>query len=119
MCWEKQRKLVINFITFCLLINIFLFILFLVNKSDLDQSKYEINYYSTTNTEYFYDSDLRTEVFEKELVFEFNSEWVQKMAENIEKVLNGNKVNRMTAVHFGTSSGRLSMELAKTFEQVT
>jgi hypothetical protein len=41
------------------------------------------------------------------------------MAENIEKVLNGNKVNRMTAVHFGTSSGRLSMELAKTFEQVT
>ena len=92
--------------------------LFQVNISDLDPSKYELKYYPSENAEYVYDSDLHTDVFENEAIVEFKDEWFVPMMENIEKVLNENKINRNTVVHFGTSLGRVSLELAKTFKQV-
>ncbi len=86
-----------------------------------DPKKYELNYYSTTNDEYFYDSNLHEKYVKKEILYQFGeveSKWFEPFMKSLESILNGLCINRDTAVHLGASMGRISMELAKTFNQV-
>ncbi len=93
----------------------------IVNSSMLDPRRYELNYYSTMNDEYFYDSNLHLDFEKTEALYQFGeveSRWFQPFMKSIDGILNGMKINRDTVVHLGTSMGRVSFELAKSFNQV-
>ena len=103
------------------------FILFLLtylnieNPVALDESKIIINYYPTENKQYIYDSDLsylqmaiENEYGEKS---QFFNEFIAKLEAIIKLSNNENKMSK--ALHLGSSTGRISFELAKIFESVS
>ena len=88
------------------------------NEVTLDESKVIMKYYPTENKQYFFDSDFI--LLKKQLELEYESKWFDSFISNLQAVIknrkNGNKMRR--AIHLGASTGRVSFELAKLFDQV-
>ena len=96
-------------------------IFILDNELTLDESNLVVNFYETENKQYILDSDITT--LEKQLDKEYGnqSEWFEDFTLSLKSVINNQKNgNKMkTAVHIGASTGRISFELAKLFENVS
>jgi hypothetical protein len=75
-----------------------------------------IKHYETENKQYLhYDSDLKS--LENRLEYEYeNSGWHDELIAQLQSALDLRK--NVTAVHLGSSTGRISFELAKIFEYV-
>jgi hypothetical protein len=77
-----------------------------------------INRNLTENKQYLYDSDLTH--LKKQLELEYDSKWSESFIPNLQAIIKkrktGNKMRR--AIHLGASTGRISFELAKLFDQV-
>lgn len=90
------------------------------NLSDLDPSKYVINYYPTMNDQYFCDSDRHIELYEREILAQFvDNNRSKLLIKKTEELIDMYRVKKETFMHLGTSTGPVTFELAKHFKEVT
>jgi hypothetical protein len=81
----------------------------------------KINYISTLNTQYLYDSHLHPEYFENELLKEYDhssDDWFNSFIENVHILIENYKIKNNKLLHVGSANGRVTFELAKKFDQV-
>jgi hypothetical protein len=91
------------------------------NYVNLNPSKLILNYFQTMNKQYLIDSHLYPELFETELLSEYeerNSNRIHRLFDEIGRALKNNIVEKKLAIHLGASTGRISFELTKVFEEV-
>ena len=92
------------------------------NHVNLNASKLVLNYFQTMNKQYIIDSHLYPELFENELLSEYdetNSNRIQRLLDEISMALKDINIEKKTlATHLGASTGRISFELTKIFEEV-
>ncbi len=92
------------------------------NTPNLDPSKLKLNFYKTTNPQYFYDSHLHPEYLDKELVHEYDekasSKWFQPFMGLVNEFLSKYNIQRNIATVLGSSTGRCVFDLTNQFDQV-
>jgi hypothetical protein len=91
------------------------------NKVDLDESKLVLNFVNTTNVQYYFDSILHQDLFDKEILYqhdEVESKWFQPFMNEIKCLLKQFNVKLDTAAHIGASTGRVAFELTNFFTEV-
>ena len=90
------------------------------NNINLNPNKIVLNFYPTLNHQYLYDSYLCPELFDNEILHEYdetNSYWFEALFSEIKNVLNDLDRKKLVT-HFGASSGRITFELTKFFEDI-
>jgi len=90
------------------------------NKINLNPNKIVLNFYPTLNQQYLYDSHLHPEKFENEILHEYNDTnplWFKGLFSEIKNLLNDLNSKKLVT-HFGASSGKITFELTKEFEEV-
>ena len=76
--------------------------------------------YRTENRQYFYDAS--DDYLFNELEHEYGSksnQWFEPLMNQLNEVLKKSKSIHKTALHIGSSTGRITFELAKSFESVS
>lgn len=95
--------------------------------ADLDPSQVRIKFYETENKQYLLDSHLQPHNFLNELQFEYEVArcqeyrpvwWFQKFMSLVKSCIELQAITPQTALHIGSSTGRISFELALSFEKV-
>lgn len=86
---------------------------------ELDEQKIVISQYPSTNEQYFYDSILHPELFEKEILKYSENSVFNSFVNKLNQLIDEHQVNQHTLTHLGCSVGMVVFEMTKRFKNVT